>query len=111
MSALSEMDLQDSNLTCIICFERFRIPVTIPCGHTFCEECIAKLWDTKSKADIGLQCPLCQEDFPVRPVLKRNVSMSELTEAANTSSCREALLRGGGRGGRRGESQAAVRPT
>ncbi|XP_010795013.1 tripartite motif-containing protein 65-like [Notothenia coriiceps] len=97
MSAVSEMDPQDSNLTCIICFERFRIPVTIPCGHTFCQECITKLWDTKSKAEIGPQCPLCQQEFPVRPDLKRNVSMSELTEAANTSSSssREVLVRGG----------------
>ncbi|KAL3046023.1 hypothetical protein OYC64_004102 [Pagothenia borchgrevinki] len=100
MSALSEMDPQDSNLTCIICYEHFRVPVTIPCGHTFCQECITKHWDTQNKADIGLQCPICQQEFPVRPVLKRNVSMSVLAEAANTSSsssssCREALVMGG----------------
>ncbi|XP_044035266.1 tripartite motif-containing protein 65 isoform X1 [Siniperca chuatsi] len=96
-SALSsEMESQNSNLTCVICLERFRIPVTIPCGHTFCQTCITIHWDTKSKCDIGPQCPICNEKFPTRPILKRNVSLSVLTEAANSTgpSCRDSLMRG-----------------
>ncbi|XP_030255930.1 tripartite motif-containing protein 65 [Sparus aurata] len=90
------MDSQNSNLTCIICLERFRIPVTIPCGHTFCQACITMHWDTKSRCDIGPQCPICNEKFATRPILKRNVSLSVLTEAANSSShsCRELHMRG-----------------
>ncbi|XP_028989006.1 tripartite motif-containing protein 65 isoform X2 [Betta splendens] len=90
------MESQNSNLICAICLERFRIPVTIPCGHTFCQKCITIHWDTKSKADIGPQCPICSEKFDSRPPLKRNVSLSVLTEAANTTgpSCREQLTRG-----------------
>lgn len=97
VSALSAvMDSQNSNLTCIICLERFRIPVTIPCGHTFCQACITMHWDTKSRCDIGPQCPICNEKFATRPILKRNVSLSVLTEAANSSShsCRELHMRG-----------------
>lgn len=92
----SEMESQYSNLTCAICLERFRIPVTIPCGHTFCQACITTHWDTKSKADIGPQCPICSEKFATRPLLKRNVSLSVLTETANStgSYCREPLMRG-----------------
>ncbi|XP_022598506.1 tripartite motif-containing protein 65-like isoform X1 [Seriola dumerili] len=91
------MESQNQNLTCIICLERFRVPVTIPCGHTFCQRCITTHWDTKSKADIGPHCPICNEPFEKRPVLKRNVSLSVLTEAANSSGppSRELLLRGG----------------
>lgn len=39
---------------------------------------------------------MCNEEFPTRPVLKRNVSLSVLTEAANNTgpSCRESLMRG-----------------
>ena len=90
------MESQNSNLTCIICLDRFRIPVTIPCGHTFCQACISKYWDTKIKSDIGPQCPICSEKFATRPILKRNVSLSVLTEAANSSgpSCRVSHMRG-----------------
>ncbi len=97
VSALSpKMESQNSNLTCAICLDRFRVPVTIPCGHTFCHTCITTHWDTKSKSDIGPQCPICNEKFATRPALKRNVSLSLLTEAANStsSSCRESLMRG-----------------
>uniref|UniRef100_G3NN80 Tripartite motif containing 65 n=1 Tax=Gasterosteus aculeatus TaxID=69293 RepID=G3NN80_GASAC len=93
----SQMESQNSSLICAICLDRFRIPVTIPCGHTFCQKCIATHWDTKSKSGIGPGCPMCNEEFATRPVLKRNVSMSVLTEAANSTGpcCRESLARGG----------------
>ncbi|KAM9837480.1 E3 ubiquitin-protein ligase TRIM65 isoform 2-T2 [Aulostomus maculatus] len=89
------MEPQNLNLSCVICLERFRIPVTIPCGHTFCQKCITVHWDTKSKSDIGPQCPICNEKFASRPTLKRNVSLSVLTEAANSTgpSCRDAHMR------------------
>lgn len=88
------MESQNQNLTCVICLERFRVPVTIPCGHTFCHMCIELHWNTQSKADHGPQCPMCNESFPTRPILKRNVSLSSLAEAANStgSSCRESVM-------------------
>lgn len=90
----SKMDSSNSNLSCAICLERFRIPVTIPCGHTFCQKCITRHWDTKSKDDIGPQCPICNEKFETRPVLKCNVSLSVLAEATNSKTYRESLTRG-----------------
>ncbi|XP_074477107.1 E3 ubiquitin-protein ligase TRIM65 [Sebastes fasciatus] len=98
MSALpAEMEPHNQNLTCIICLDHYRIPVTIPCGHTFCQSCITIHWDTKSKAGIGAHCPICKAEFDTRPILKRNVSMSVLTEAANSTGhpCRESLMRAG----------------
>lgn len=86
------MDAQISNLSCAICLERFKIPVTIPCGHTFCHGCISKCWDSNVKSD-NHQCPMCLTKFDTRPTLKRNVSLSLLTEAANSAACRESLLR------------------
>ena len=78
------MDCQNPNLACAICLESFRVPVTIPCGHTFCERCITRHWDTQSRSDLPVQCPICSQKFPTRPDLRRNVSLSELTEAANS---------------------------
>ncbi|CAL8304622.1 unnamed protein product [Lota lota] len=91
------MDCQNPNFACAICLDSFRVPVTIPCGHTFCEQCITLHWDTQSKSDIPAQCPICSEKFPIRPILKRNVSLSVLTEAANSASSpgRESVSRDG----------------
>lgn len=80
------MDSQSSNLICAICLDCFRIPVTIPCGHSFCDKCITAHWDTKSMSDIGPDCPVCNEKFATRPPVKRNVSLSLLTEAANSNT-------------------------
>lgn len=88
-----KMDSQNSNLTCAICLERFKIPVTIPCGHTFCQACISKYWENKLNTD-KYQCPFCMTKFDTRPMLKCNVSMSGLAEDANSTTCRESLLRG-----------------
>ncbi|XP_078793317.1 E3 ubiquitin-protein ligase TRIM65 isoform X2 [Oryzias latipes] len=88
------MESQNSNLTCAICLERFRIPVTIPCGHTFCKNCITLHWDSKRPSDAGPQCPMCKEEFSTQPALKRNVSLSVLTEAANSAACREPAVGG-----------------
>lgn len=87
------MDSQNSDLTCAICLDRFKIPVTIPCGHTFCQTCISTYWENNIESD-KYQCPCCKTKFDIKPMLKRNVSMSGLAEAANSITCRESLLRG-----------------
>lgn len=91
------MESQNSHLTCAICLESFRCPVTIPCGHTFCKSCISKHWDTTSRDNIGIHCPICKHEFSSRPVLKRNVSLSMLTQPADSTgrSCKEPLERAG----------------
>lgn len=86
------MDSQHLDLSCAICLERFRVPVTIPCGHTFCQACISRCWD--SNTSNKHQCPVCSTTFETKPLLKRNVSLSLLTEAVNSSACRDPHLRG-----------------
>ncbi|XP_037547125.1 tripartite motif-containing protein 65 [Nematolebias whitei] len=91
------MESHDPNLTCAICLECFHVPVTIPCGHTFCEHCISTHWDTLRESKIGPKCPICNAEFTTRPSLNRNTSLSVLTEAANSpaSSCREPRVKVG----------------
>ncbi|XP_060094711.1 uncharacterized protein LOC132571936 [Heteronotia binoei] len=46
--------------TCSICLEYFKEPVTIECGHNFCQACLAQCW---AESDTGASCPQCREIF------------------------------------------------
>ncbi|XP_034001464.1 E3 ubiquitin-protein ligase TRIM21-like [Trematomus bernacchii] len=68
--------LSEDQFLCSICLDMFRNPVSIPCGHNFCQRCIKRFWDTKHK----FECPLCKEDFKTRPDLRVNVALRDITE-------------------------------
>ncbi|XP_015284011.1 PREDICTED: pre-mRNA-splicing factor ATP-dependent RNA helicase DHX15-like [Gekko japonicus] len=49
-------------LTCPICLDFFRDPVSIPeCGHSFCRACLASGWGESSGASEPSRCPQCRE--------------------------------------------------
>ncbi|XP_060796268.1 E3 ubiquitin-protein ligase TRIM65 [Neoarius graeffei] len=81
--------MEEHSLTCTICLDRFTCPVTIPCGHTFCQECISKHWDQMERGgspNTLFNCPVCKMTFSPRPTLNRNVSLSVLSEVAASSA-------------------------
>ncbi|KYO29587.1 hypothetical protein Y1Q_0022940 [Alligator mississippiensis] len=57
--ALAE-NLQDE-LSCYICLEFFKDPVSIHCGHNFCQACITKCWE---ESGVNFSCPQCREGCP-----------------------------------------------
>lgn len=57
---------------CCLCADALRDPITIPCGDTFCLECIKIYWDQLDHLGI-YNCPDCRATFTPRPVLRRNV--------------------------------------
>ncbi|XP_060935173.1 uncharacterized protein LOC133011461 [Limanda limanda] len=69
--------IADDDFRCTICLSVFTKPVSIPCGHNFCFDCITKFWDS---SDPRCQCPLCNETFSSRPMLRVNTIISELIE-------------------------------
>lgn len=58
-------------LECSICMEPFRVPATLPCGHSFCSPCLVQL--------PVRECPLCKKRFTLVPdvniVLRDMVNM------------------------------------
>ncbi|XP_020773462.1 E3 ubiquitin-protein ligase TRIM21-like [Boleophthalmus pectinirostris] len=61
---------------CCICLDIYHDPVSIPCGHNFCQDCIEGFWETKARP----VCPLCKETFASRPKLRINTSLAQITE-------------------------------
>ncbi len=66
---MAESDYLD--YTCPLCTLSQRDPVTIPCGDTFCLECIKIYWDHSDHLGV-YSCPQCQATFTPRPLLRRN---------------------------------------
>ncbi|XP_042370457.1 E3 ubiquitin-protein ligase TRIM21-like [Plectropomus leopardus] len=66
--------LSEDQFRCSICLDVFTDPVSTPCGHNFCKNCITRHWNTADRC----QCPLCKETFTTRPYLRVNALFSEM---------------------------------
>lgn len=85
-SSSPELDL----LCCSICFELFKDPITTPCGHSFCRQCLLA-WGKKQSdvdADGDIPCPVCRNvmDAYEVDVLKRSVSLARMVESGQTAA-------------------------
>ncbi|XP_062307321.1 E3 ubiquitin-protein ligase TRIM35-like [Osmerus eperlanus] len=49
-------DKFESYLTCHVCSETFRDPVSLGCHHSFCSSCLTKFWDQAKNKN----CPVCK---------------------------------------------------
>ncbi|XP_071769599.1 E3 ubiquitin-protein ligase TRIM69 [Centroberyx gerrardi] len=54
------------DLTCSICLDLFKQPVSLPCDHTFCQGCIAGYWSGPRGLGQGGtgSCPQCRKVYP-----------------------------------------------
>ncbi|XP_067355098.1 E3 ubiquitin-protein ligase TRIM21-like [Channa argus] len=73
MSAASCLRSEDQFL-CSICLDVYTDPVSTPCGHNFCKNCITQHWDINDRC----QCPMCNKVFGTRPELDINTFISEM---------------------------------
>ncbi|XP_033840001.1 E3 ubiquitin-protein ligase TRIM21-like [Periophthalmus magnuspinnatus] len=71
----------EEQFKCCICLDIYRDPVSTPCGHNFCLDCIEGYWETKSRPE----CPLCKETFSSRPELRINHGFKEIIRHFETS--------------------------
>uniref|UniRef100_UPI00358FC947 E3 ubiquitin-protein ligase TRIM11-like n=1 Tax=Myxine glutinosa TaxID=7769 RepID=UPI00358FC947 len=66
-------------LTCPVCFNLYKEPIALPCGHSFCRVCLETSWESR-KEDKCCVCPNCREVFLQKPKMKENVIIANLVE-------------------------------
>ncbi|XP_068444040.1 E3 ubiquitin-protein ligase TRIM39 isoform X2 [Clinocottus analis] len=69
-------NLSEEQVHCSICLDVFTNPVSIPCGHNFCQCCILGYWKTSPL----YQCPMCKKTFCKRPDISINTVLREIAE-------------------------------
>ncbi len=67
--ANEDLERVREELTCAVCTELFTNPKTLPCLHTFCEECLVRSEAFRSRVRVSatqaatqfeVECPLCR---------------------------------------------------
>uniref|UniRef100_UPI00358FFC3F E3 ubiquitin-protein ligase TRIM7-like n=1 Tax=Myxine glutinosa TaxID=7769 RepID=UPI00358FFC3F len=81
-SAFSDIVDSLDILACPVCFDLYKEPVALPCGHSFCRVCLETSWEN-GEEDKCCVCPNCCEVFPQKPKLKENVIIANLVEKMN----------------------------
>ncbi|XP_014881483.1 E3 ubiquitin/ISG15 ligase TRIM25-like [Poecilia latipinna] len=76
---MAQRGIQMEKISCSICLDLLKDPVTIPCGHSYCMNCIKDHWDGEDQRRIH-SCPQCRKEFIPRTVLEKNIMLSELVE-------------------------------
>ncbi|XP_043120659.1 tripartite motif-containing protein 16 isoform X2 [Puntigrus tetrazona] len=74
---------------CSVCLEVLWEPVTIPCGHSYCMECIKGYW-RKCESKEEYSCPQCRRTFNPKPALCRNTMLADIVEKLRRTGVQEA---------------------
>ncbi|XP_015199057.2 E3 ubiquitin/ISG15 ligase TRIM25-like isoform X2 [Lepisosteus oculatus] len=75
-------------LNCSICLDILKEPVTLPCGHSFCRDCVQSFW-TETEQPGPVSCPQCRQAFSHQPALRTNTILAEVAKRFQKSDIAE----------------------
>ncbi|XP_047448300.1 nuclear factor 7, brain-like [Mugil cephalus] len=73
---MAERALLKNFLSCHVCSETFKDPVSLSCNHNFCSSCLQKFWEQDEKKN----CPICKKKSSNENLLV-NLSLKELADS------------------------------
>ncbi|XP_014382330.1 E3 ubiquitin-protein ligase TRIM39-like [Alligator sinensis] len=90
MAAQGPVQSLQDELSCSICLEYFKDPVSIPCGHNFCRACISQYW---KETEANFFCPQCREAAQQRN-FRPNRELANIVEIAKRLSLQTTAVAG-----------------
>ncbi|XP_063050434.1 tripartite motif-containing protein 42-like isoform X2 [Engraulis encrasicolus] len=76
-SELAASLLTKEDFRCSVCTGVLRDPVSIPCGHSYCRQCITSYWEQPNPSG-HYACPQCPHTYSSRPALYSNSSLAQV---------------------------------
>ncbi|XP_067320855.1 E3 ubiquitin-protein ligase TRIM7-like [Anolis sagrei] len=77
LTASAPEDPVAEEVTCSVCLEYFKDPVTLECGHNFCRSCVTQSWEKSVTKETT--CPQCREKVQQKN-LKSNWQLANIIE-------------------------------
>ncbi|XP_068103255.1 E3 ubiquitin-protein ligase TRIM39-like [Hyperolius riggenbachi] len=83
---------QGGALTCTICQNIYRNPVSLKCGHGFCRGCIITVLEGQEESGRAYACPQCKKEYPERPLLEEYSPMQIETMGVFCTYCLDSRV-------------------